>query len=396
MRMRGRLEKSDLPEQQKNPIILPPHHHVTKLIIDMHHRNTGHTGTLHVLSSVRERYWMLRGQSAVGKVIRECIPCRERSARTGEQWMADLPSCRVFLGKKPFESTFVDYLGPIKVKLGRNEYKRYGCLFTCMATRAVHIEVAESLDTSAFLQALFRFTDIRSRPIHVYSDNGTNFIGGEKELREGIRNWNKHVIDNSLSQKGIQWHFSPPLASHQSGVVERLVREVKKTLRAITDGRSFLDYSLWFFLTGVERILNDRPLTPLSDDPKDLNVLTPNSILIAKLDPSLPLDKFMKTDEYRRTWRYSQGLLDLFWDRWKKDDLPLLQERQKWHTTQRNLEVGDLVLMFDDSSPRSHWPKAIVDETYPDKHGIVRRVKVRTANSTYVRDVRKLCLLEAI
>ncbi|XP_077974171.1 uncharacterized protein LOC144429829 [Styela clava] len=253
--------------------------------------------------------------------------------------MADLPSCRFVPGKKPFEFTFVDYFCPIKVKFGQNEYKSYGCR-------------------------------------------------GEKELRDGIRNWNQHVIDESLSQKGIQWHFSPPLASHQSGVVERLVREVKKTLRAITDSRSFTDYSLWSFLTGVREILNDGPFTPLSDDPTDLNVLTPNSILIAKLDPSLPSDKFMKTDEYRTTWRYSQRLLGLFWDRWRKEHLPLLQELQKWHSTQRNLQVGDLVLMIDDSSPRNHWPKAIVDEKYPDKHGIVRRSVLQIVKCTYTHIVR--------
>lgn len=395
LRVGGRLEHSDLPIDQKHPMILPPHHHVTRLIVEMCHRDAGHSGTLHVLATVREKYWILRGQSAVGKILRECISCRQRSARVGEQWMADLPRSRVMAGHRPFHSTFVDYFGPIKVKLGRSEHKRYGCIFTCMATRAIHLEAVESLDTSAFLQAFFRFADRRGKPSHMFSDNGTNFIAGNKALSDGIRNWNQHQINKTLAQNQIQWHFSTPLASHTNGVVERMIREVKKTLHAVTDGRNLSDYSLWSFLTGIESILNDRPLTPLSDDPRDCNPLTPNTVLIGKLDPSLPPDRFLKTDEYRKGYRHTQRMLDLFWDRWQKEYLPLLQKRQKWLQPQRNLQVGDLVLLSEINAPRSAWPKGVVEETYPDRHGLVRKVKVRTGISSFLRDVRKVCLLEA-
>ena len=124
----------------------------------------------------------------------------------------------------------------------------------------------------------------------MYSDNGTNFIAGSKILKDGIANWNKKQINDALAQKGIQWHFSPPLASHQNGVVERMIREVRKILRNMLDDKPLTDYSLWSFLTGVESILNDRPLTRISTDPRDLHALSPNSILISKLDPDLSPD----------------------------------------------------------------------------------------------------------
>ncbi|XP_077971393.1 uncharacterized protein LOC120335312 [Styela clava] len=186
LRVGGRLRHSHLSPEQKHPIILPPHHHVTKLIIEYYHRQNGHSGTLHTLSSVREKFWILCGQAEVRKVLNACKLCKLRASRPGSQWMAPLPESRVLGGRTPFYHTAVDYFGPLKVKLGRKEYKRYGCIFTCSVTRAVHIEVSESLDASAFLQAFFRFCDRRSKPSHVISDNGTNFVAGERLLAEGI------------------------------------------------------------------------------------------------------------------------------------------------------------------------------------------------------------------
>ena len=127
-----------------------------------------------------------------------------------------------------------------------------------------------------------------------------------------MRKWNLKHIDTQLSQKGIQWHFSPPLSSHQNGVVERMVRETKRTFQAIAQGQTLTDYTLFSFMTGVEAILNNRPLTPASDDPRDLNALYPTSILTSKLDSSLPPDVFYRQDEYRRGYRQVQRMLDLF------------------------------------------------------------------------------------
>ncbi|XP_077966916.1 uncharacterized protein LOC144420936 [Styela clava] len=257
LRVGGRLRQSELQPDQRNPVILPPYHHATRLLIDYYHCEHGHCGSNQVQAYLLQKYWILHLQSAVAKVLRECMPCKIRSARPGKQWMSDMPAVRLCTGNRPFFHSFVDYFGPIKVKLGRSEHKRYGVIFTCLSTRAIHLEVAESLDTSAFLQAFFRFVSRRARPAHMYSDNGTNFIAGSKALKDGITNWNKKQIDNALAQKGIQWHFSPPLASHQNGVVERLIREVKKILRNMLDDKPLTDYSLWSFLAGVESILNE-------------------------------------------------------------------------------------------------------------------------------------------
>ena len=283
----GRLRHSHLPYDQKFPIILSPQHPVTELIVDYYHRRDAHSGTLQVLSAVREKFWIVHGQSSVRKILRKCVLCKMKNAKTSRQWMAPLPGSRVQTGRTPFDHTMIDYLGPFKVKLGRKEFKRWIFLATCLATRACHLEVVESLETDAFLQAFFRFCDRRCRPSHCFSDNASTMVGAQKVLADGIRRWNQNQISNALAQQGIRWTFSPALSPHHNGAVERLVKETKKSLYFLMEGKTLTDYSLLSFVTGVERILNDRPLTPLSDDPRDLEALTPNSILTGRLDPAL-------------------------------------------------------------------------------------------------------------
>ena len=119
------------------------------------------------------------------------------------------------------------------------------------------------------------------------------------------------------------------------------------------------------------------------------------SLLCGSVDALLPPDVF-PSGRIPPFLERVQLLADLFWRRWMKEYLPLLQRRQKWLQPQRNLKVGDLVLVCDEHSKRGAWPKAIV-EIFPDGDGTVRRVRVRvrTASTEYLRDVRKLCLLEA-
>ena len=148
----------------------------------------------------------------------------------------------------------------------------------------------------------------------------------------------------------------------------------------------------------VEYISNNRPLTKVSDDPKDLSALTPNHLLLLRLGPSLPPGIFSGSDLYcQRRWRQAQYLSDVFWRRWLKEYLPELQRRQKWIKPQRNLSVGDIVLMVDQNAPRSSWPLGRIIEVFPNqKDGYVRKVLVKTKNNTLERPITKLVLLEAL
>ena len=138
------------------------------------------------------------------------------------------------------------------------------------------------------------------------------------------------------------------------------------------------------------------PVTIVSDDPKDLEPLTPNHLLLLRQDTPLPPGLSVKSDMYsRRRWRQVQYLADVFWGRWKREYLPLLQERQKWFRPKRNFAVGDTVIVVDESTPRNVWAIGWITEVFPDKFGFVRRAKVKTKTSTLERPFSKLCLLES-
>ena len=197
--------------------------------------------------------------------------------------------------------------------------------------RAVHIEIADSLETDGFVNALRRFINRRGNPIEIRSDNSTNFVGGEREIRESISAWNQGKINDLMRQRKIVWKFNPPpTASHMGGVWERMIRSVRKVLRVLLKERVVTNEMLRTLMTEVEGILNSRPLTPSSDDPDDLEPLTPNHLLLCRSNLNLPPGAFTKEDLYcKRRWKQVQYLANLFWKRWTREYLPTLRGKAK-------------------------------------------------------------------
>ena len=379
LRVGGRLRNARLSYEAKYPLLMPHQHPVTDLLIKHHHEKEGQMGVNHVLAGLNRNVWIVNGRSAVKRVIGNCVPCRTWRARSGNQQMGDLPPARV-QQKKPFTSIGVDLMGPIMVTVGRSLVKRYICIFNCMVTRAVHFEVVQSQEVRVFLQAYRRFCGRRNvNPTSVYSDNGGNFVAAEKVLKGKVT-----------------WHFNPPRASHQGGLYEIFFKLFRKIFRSIVSGSILYEFDLFTYVTEVERILNNRPITKLPDTPDDWAALTPNSILTGSLADDVQLGRSSKVDVFRQSWK-TEYLADQFWRQWLQQYLPLLHPRQKWFGVSCNVKPGDLVLMLDESLPRGQWPKAIVVENLPDQGGLVRRVRVRTSGGTiYSRDIRKLCLLEGL
>jgi len=240
--------------------------------------------------------------------------------------MADLPESRVSPDKPPFSSVGVDYFRPFQVRRGRSLLKRYGVIFTCLAIRAVHIEIAHSLDTDSFLLALRRFIARRGQVSEIRSDV-SNFTSGERELRDARLGWNQEKIHNFLMQKNIKWSFGLPYGSHFGGIWESCIRTVRKILQSLLREQITDDERLATFMCEVKGIMNSRPITSVSSDPKDIEPLTPNHLLLLQSEVAFPPGLFKKEDSLsRRRWRQVQYLADLFWRRWSKEYLPLLQE----------------------------------------------------------------------
>ena len=393
-RVGGRLNHADLHFQMKHPIILPSNHHVTDLIIRHYHAMTGHTGSERVLAETRQMFWIVKGRAMVRRVLSKCITCKKLRAQPVSQFMGDLPKDRVTPNEAPFTRVGVDYFGPFLVKRARSELKRYGCIFTCLATRAIHIEVSHTLETDSFINALQRFIARRGQPVEIRSDNGTNFTGAQLELRRALEQWNQAHIDDFLQRREIQWIFNPPGASHMGGVWERQIRTVRSVLRGLLPLQVLDEEALTTLMCIVEGIVNGRPITRISDDPKDLAPLTPNHLLLLRSGPTHPPGVFVKQDLYRRRWRQVQYMADVFWKRWVSEYLPTLQVRQKWLCPKRNLKVGDLVLVKHDTTARLRWPLGLIVNTYPGSDGLVRSVQVKTQSGLYDRPVDKICLLE--
>ena len=139
------------------------------------------------------------------------------------------------------------------MKAGRSHLKRYVCLFTCLTTRAVHIEVANSLTADSFIAAFQRFSGRRGVPEKVYSDNGTNLVKGDKELRKSIQQWNKSMVEQHMIQQEIEWHFNPPCASHMGGIWERMIRSTRTVLKALAKEQILTDEQLRTLMAEAEK-----------------------------------------------------------------------------------------------------------------------------------------------
>lgn len=306
--------------------------------------------------------------------------------------MADLPEDRV-QSAPPFTYCAVDYFGPWYVKEGRRQLKRYGVLFTCMASRAVHLEVANSLTTDSFINAYRRFVGRRGPVRQIRSDQGTNFVGARNELQEALSELDHEKVRQELLKRNCDWvnyKMNVPHASHMGGAWERQIRTVRNVLAALlsSHGSQLDDESLSTFMIEAEAIVNCRPLTVNDvNSPDCLDPLTPNQLLTMKSSVVLPPPgSFQRADLYsKKRWRRVQYLANEFWIKWKASFLQSLQTRQKWVRTVRSLEVGDVVIIKDDNQPRNLWQLARVVQTYPSDDGLVRKVKVQVADSSLDR-----------
>lgn len=231
----------------------------------------------------------------------------------------------------------------------------------------------------------------------IRSDNGTNFTGAEKELRECIRAWNTKQINDAMLQRNIQWNFNPPAGSHFGGVWERLIRSVRKLLNSVPKEQTLNEEGLRTLLCEIENTLNDRPITKVPNQHNDLEALTPNHLLLMKKHPNLSPGIFSKEDSYsHRRWRQVQYLFNTSLTSFGNvgcENICHCQERQKWHVVKRNLQIGDVVLVIDERSLRNSWPLGRIIELQPDRHGLVRQVKLKTKSVEMIRPIDKLCLI---
>lgn len=384
IRIGGRLSNSNLPYEAKHPALLPKHDHITHMLIDYFHRLHCHTGANVLTSLLRQKYWILSARIVIRQRVHACNPCFKNAPSHLTSKMADLPSYRV-QETKAFVHTGVDYAGPINITLcrrrGQRSLKSYICLFVCLVTKAVHIELATDLSSDAFISAFKRFISRRGPVSHMYSDNGTNFIGAKSQINE------------LLLDRRIEWHMIPPRSPHFGGLWETNVRSMKLHLYRMIGSQLLTYEELLTVLTQIETILNSRPLCVLSEDPYP-EPLTPAHFIMASPLTYLPT---APVSEETKTLRHRKELLDQmvnsYWRRWRLEYLNNLQVRQKWLTDTDNAKPGTIVLIHQDDVAPLRWPIGVIQEVYPGRDGRVRVALVKTATSTFKRPIVKLCPL---
>ena len=329
---------------------------------------------------------MLRDRSKTN-----ALDVEREEPRTKAPVMADLPEERL-VASTVFSNVDVDCFGPFTVKISRRNEKRWCCLFTCLTVRAVHIEIVPKLDNDCCLNAIMRFIAQRGKPVKMISDNGTNFVGAEKDLAEYIAAGNKRQIEGPLIQQDIRWKFNPPAAPHFGRKWERLVRSWKKAMHAVLSNRSVTEDVLSTTMCLVEQTLNARPLTHVSSDATDLEAITPNHFLLGNKNLCLPyLSGAEQFVDHRKRFRQTQAYADLIWDRFRKEYLPTLSCRKKWQTaTDRSLQQGDLVWIVEHSEKRGYYDLGRITETFEGSDGLIPSATIRTKDGYYKRPVVKL------
>ena len=228
-----------------------------QLIIRHYHEAERHAGLQHVLNVVRNHLWIVKGAAAIRRVLRNRNKCKELNAKPMQQQMALLPECRITSSVCTFELCGVDNFGLLLVQQGRSVMESWGRLFKCMQNRAVHIEIVHSLSTDPLLMPLVRFVAQRGSSKEIFSDNGSNFAGADNELRNELQLLSHKKVINNILSRGIQWHFQPPGNSHGGGVRERIIRSIRRILKAISEKRNVGDETLLTYPAEVERILNN-------------------------------------------------------------------------------------------------------------------------------------------
>ena len=202
------------------------------------------------------------------------------------------------------------------------------------------------MDPDSFINTIQRFINRRGRPNTILSDCGSNFKGTVNELKLQLPELNQEKISNFTVKQNIQWKFNPPSAPHMGGCWERLVLTVKRALFHIIKDMVLTDFQILTVFTEVEVMVNNRPLTQTVMMSK-----TPNHFIIGRnFCNNIHLGEIRSNDLCsRKRWRQVQYVAEQFWKRWLQEYLPTLTRRTKWLKEDKNVEIGDLVMLQEDN-----------------------------------------------
>ena len=402
IRVGGRLGHSDLSPSQQHPIIVDGKDSLIKKMFLSLHKSLSHCGPSLLLCHTSTNVHVVGARKLSRNVCSSCPTCRRVNPTPVPQMMGELPPERTKANQPAFTDTGMDFAGPYTIRRGRGIARSdaYICIFICLATKAVHLEVTSDLKTLSFIHCLRRFISRRNCPRSLHCDNGPNFVGARREL-EDLYSFlaekdNDEAIRHFLLQNQIQWSHIPAASPHFGGLWESAVRSMKKHLRRIM-GTLILTYEELTTITcQVEACLNSRPLLPMTcHNPDGITPLTAGHFLFLDAPNSYPTDpRLPEEPRLLKRWNQCQAVVQHFWARWSREYLHTLQTRTKWQKIKPNLKTGDVVIYKPKDNFACRWPLARVIDTYPGEDGLVRAVLIQpVTGETRKRPVTKLSLV---
>ena len=367
--------------------ILMPSSRVAELY--MWRAHVGHTGLLHrsvaeTLSRSRSHVWIVKGKQLAKKICSQCMECRKEKKQLLSQQMAKLkPESTTVC--PPWSYISLDYAGPVMIKGEVNKRTRGKCwilVYICRSTKAVCLLPTSGYDTASFLCRHAEFVARKGRPRTIVSDRGTQLVKSgivlaEKNTPKGW-DWVQVVRRNSASN----WEFVPIGAAHRNGLAESTVKILKKSLKHALAPGVVLSYSeLVTLLATISFSINCRPLglSAVSGDSQQedfLSPITPNQLLLGRTDDDGPPLDYDGDDKYTTRLAYVTDVYNCWWQKWIRQVLPTLMPVKKWKQPMKNLEVGDVVMMYYPGNLKDDYRLAKVLKTHPDSQGLVRTVTI--------------------
>ena len=358
-------------------LLLPFDHHISYLYVLKVH-NQCHSGVSATVCKVRLKFWVVKLEKLARKVLSECVICKKNARKCVSQIMAPLPTERLN-PSPPWSHTSLDLFEPFSIRgevNKRSRGKAFGLILTCLASRALHIDLINGYSTDAFLQGFRRFMSFRGAPIKIYSDPGSQLEGANSELQLMINGLSNEKLKEFGVSNQMEWKFTSADAPWQNGCVESLIRACKKAISNAI-GEQILTFSeLLTVVYECAELGNERPIGKMNLDINDGSYLCPNDLLLGRATARIPGGPFDGASSLVKRYMFVQQIVDAFWVKWTRFYFPSLIVRQKWHVDRRNLCVGDIVLIQDSNTVRGRWKMGRICNVYPGSDGKVRNVEV--------------------
>jgi hypothetical protein len=424
LRVGTRIQQLEIAYDERNPIVLPEisikhdyENHITYQIITEAHLTNIHGGISSTMADIKQRYFVPGLRKGVSGHIKNCQLCTRVRAKAQTQIMGQLPDERV-IRNPAFTHVTLDYAGPINLKTKARKLrsashddvdkitfeKAWIMIVACFTSGAYHLELVTDLTADAFLKAFNNYVSTRSLPTIIRSDNASTFHRASDMIAEAFEKYKRSVINGNekiqqfCTSKGVTWRFNPSLASAWGGVHERGVRSLRDKLRK-SIGIEKLNFSdMHALLKKIEAVLNDRPLLIVRGVQEDGDfILTPSHLIIGRqLGQFPPMCVSPKNLSLHEAYKIRTKIEKHFWEKYHKFHLQEIAHRTKWHKPEKDLKVGDLVLLHEDNVPPLMWRRGLIDQVTPGSDGKVRLLHIKTATGQFERTVGKVVLLPDI